>query len=327
MTKRYDALLAAPLLVVFLIAGWWFADEDTAEAPTPDAVAPEASRSGREVVRARQATRAPVQDEAPTPESAEVERAFDAMELPGASLLRCPTELADGLYEINGALMADVRFVTVADGELFAAAWADEGRAVLAQELQQVGWLSWSGADEGWASCTVEPPVRATVSGRVLFADDDTSGHTVTGCLFGEVVDVGEDGRFELAAHEGRGCTLYVIRADGDDFGKGPVLAVPVDGDVEGVEVPGPSRDELWDPQAQARFAEALAGMSDGRLLELAERERPELELDAPDLAPLLQAWADQDDDRQVAMADHVDALLDPEQQHQALLDAFLGLY
>ena len=321
MTKRYDAILAVPLLAVLLIGGWWLGDDEPEEAPEADV------RTGREVVRERQATRTRVAAHVIDPPASEVEEALEEMELAGASLLRCPTELDDGLYEVVGELIDDVRFVTVSDGRLFAAAWADEGRAELAQEAQQVGWLSWSDAGEGWSSCRVEPLERATVSGRAIFADEDTTGHALSGCLFGDVVDLDETGAFELPALVGRPCYLYVVRTAGERFGKGQLVEVAVDGDVDGVELHAPGLSQLWDASSQALIAASLADTTDGRLLQLAERERPELALDDPELAPVLQAWADQEDARQLAMADHVDRLHDPDEQQRALVDAFLGLY
>ena len=324
MDKRTLGVVVG-LVAALLFAIWQFWAGSEEPAPRPEQRAapelPPVPTAGREQLRKRLAEK-PATEPQQLLEPQRVQQALERMELPGATRIRCEAQLPDGLYEITGPLMDETRFVTVAGGELFAAVQAAEGRAPLAQELQQVAWLSWSGD-----SCEVQGMERTTVSGRVLFADEEPGVYTVMGCLFGEVVEVGEDGDFELPAVVGQPCMLIAVREDEDYFGRGPVVELEVEGPVEGVEVPGPAFEELWGPEQQVLFARQLASMGDQRLLELQDRERPELELDDPELSPLLNAWADQDDQRQEAMAAQLDALEDPEQQRQALIETFLGLY
>jgi hypothetical protein len=103
---------------------------------------------------------------------------------------------------------------------------------------------------------------------------------------------------------------------------------VVVEGEQDGIVLVGPRDSAMWSPEQQADLARQLVRMADARLEELQDRDRPELEREASgEVGLLLGAWADQGDRREADMQHYLEALEDPDEQTQALVEAFLGLY
>jgi len=255
--------------------------------------------------------------------------ALEALELPRAHRLRCGADLADGLYEsLPGAAPARVRFITVQDGELFAAAWSESGEVWVARERQRVASLRWTGAAGAWSTCSVEPVELASVSGVVRPGTDARAVHTVVGCRAGEVAEVGGDGTFTLPAVVGSVCHLIAIGEQGERFGRGDTLSVVVSGPVGGLELVGPSEEELWTPERQIEIAGQMLRMGDAGLVARQAQERPEItaDVDGPEAA-WVEAWVEQEERRQREMLRQLDGLDDPEQVRMFLVEAFLGLY
>jgi hypothetical protein len=336
MSKRHLSAAALVVALLILFALWWRAHETpppTVEVDVPvstDGAAPDSTGASESESQPSGRRNAPTPSVATPALSADAVRdALDVLDLHGATRIRCPAgPLADGGYEVTGPLMTEVRFVTVREGEIFAAVWREAGRVPVARGLGQVAWLSWSDASGGWSPCRVETLEQVTVSGRVLFAGPDTQGHSIMGCQFGDATEVPEDGTFQLTANLGSTCALIVIRERGDQMGRSPSLEVTVQGDVDGVEVPGPPDEALWSPEQQAELAGQLSRFLEARLALRRDRDRPELEGEADgESARLLRAWADQEDQRMSDMSDQLEALSDPERQIEALVELFLGGY
>ena len=335
--RRTTALVALVLLVVLLLT-WLLWPRGDSERAAPPSVGPEPIESPDAPEEAT--TRSPsAREVAPRSEPATLSAAtrreavvgaLDALPLPDGFRLRCPTDLSDGLYEaipVEGA--SKVRFVTVRQGELFAAAWSDAGEVWVTQDLLRVARLRWDAATEGWSSCSVEPSQVVDVTGVVHFGADAAAGlHTVIGCQSGEVAEVEEDGAFSLQAVVGTVCHLIVLVELGESFGRSETVSLKVQGPIEGVELSGPARDSLWSPARQIQVAAQLAGVGDAMLEARRADPRPELQVDLEGAEGVVaRAWAQQEDQHLINMVQQLDDLEDPTYAKEYLRAVFMGFY
>ena len=250
---------------------------------------------------------------------------------PDAVVVRCDVTglLDDGHYEVIPPVPAHV---TVQDGTLSMMVSAPSGSGSLGQRLMVEGRVSWEGE-----TCAFQAPQWITIRGTLTRADGQPAvDYDVRACRFGEFVQTDGQGAWEMEGLAGGHCSpmAFVDREDGA-FGKSTVGDVDVvaPGPITGVSLVLPSEADLWSPEMQRQLAIQLVAMSEGRLAMVAERlERVEKALESCDAAEdasceMLEAWKEQEALWVNWMADETERLSDPEEQLDAVRDAWLNQY
>lgn len=155
----------------------------------------------------------------------------------GTRRVRCEAPAAlggEGLLEATwmGPGEEHLRGVTVVDNAFAAVVPVDAGEAVVRRAGRPVGKVVWPEAPKGvWSTCRIDPIEPFQILGLVEGADEVLlKGATVRGCLPGDAMVTGADGRFELSGFVGVDCPILAIVDDGAGLGRSDTIVLTSDG-------------------------------------------------------------------------------------------------
>ena len=337
MTNNRIVIRIVFILAAALVAWFFFSQDEaqqTATQPTVQSKATPAPATAPEPLQAK----ADQLVEATEPEA--IRDAVFALVHEGRARVECtvPEGIPDGVYRSRPSVRggdASLLHPTVEQGVLRAAVTAPTGEDFMDYELQIVGVVTWSGAESGVSTCSVQQAPRVPISGLVKHADGSPAADAlVRACDHGELIRTNEDGHFRMMAPLGSTCLPMAFdETDEGTFGKGSFQTVTVEttDPVTDIELMLPPREEYWDRDQRAKFATQLVKLNEMQVQmqhkKINSLKPFELVLKDSEAKALVQAWIANEELRAQQIEDQTLLLLDPDSQADALTEAFLNQY
>jgi hypothetical protein len=327
-TERVVAVItAAVLLAAFFLIVRSFTGSG-AEPTGSDRTSPQTPVSSVHAPRASNAIdadrRAPLSDDERT--------SAQRLAFPERSTIRCETggSIDDGAYSARGLEMVVAR-----DGTLGASVSRAKGSAVLHLNLQPVAMVTWKGATlRTVGTCTVDRAVWLDGAGRVIdAAGAGVANALVRGCDHGELSRTDADGAFTYRIMRGSTChPMAFVEHDDGRLTKGGYEEITTEGDqAPELILTMPAEDTLSEEQLRAQalqLADMTQMMLDRHKQGQANVQRVlESNAGSPEDRGVLTQWLDADDEVLDRMAEQIEMLRDPDEQLDALKDAWLNQY
>ena len=201
MTNNRIVIRIVFILAAALVAWFFFSPDEaqqTATQPTVQSKAAPAPATAPEPLQAK----ADQLVEATEPEA--IRDAVFALVHEGRARVECtvPEGIPDGVYRSRPSVRggdASLLHPTVEQGVLRAAVTAPTGEDFMDYDLQIVGVGTWSGAESGVSTCSVQQAPRVPISGLVKHADEPAADALVRACEW-RAYRTNEDGRFRMMA-------------------------------------------------------------------------------------------------------------------------------
>jgi hypothetical protein len=331
MNKRLVATLFLGLVVLLglatalLIGMPGSEDTTTTTPPAEDRPATKRTVTRQDVAATPPGTEPPVED---------WESTLYAEAAPDQAIIRCRVAglLPDGAYATSGTRLS---LPVVRSGWLTAAVPEPAGHSMLTQNLQPVAQVRWSGAASGVNGCRVSKLELHTVSGRVVGPEGmPVADVQIRACDHGEIVRSDEDGAFSLGIPAGFDChPMAFIEHEDGSLSKGTFTELSdVDRDIEDITLKVPDYEESLTIEQLAAMAERLADMNEGMVARRqAEIDRLNALLDGGTLdadgQARLRAHVQAEEQLVGRMVDQMERLRDPDDQANAMREAWLNLY